>query len=75
VWRIDIVRLAMFADPPTASQNEALNEVRILSDLNTRRRVDHTSRDPGKREPVDFPISRFDSRRTPLPILQFSARI
>jgi hypothetical protein len=52
---MDIVRLATFVDPPTASQNEALNEVRILSDLNARRRLDHTSRDPGKREPVDFP--------------------
>ncbi len=55
VGRMDVIRLATLVDPPAASQNEALNEVRILPDLNIGGRLDHTRCDPGKRQPVDLP--------------------
>jgi len=46
--RINIVRLADLVYPPAASQNEAFNEVRIVTDLNIWRRLDYPRRYPRK---------------------------
>ena len=54
IWRIDIVRLAVFVDPPTTSLDEALNEVRVASCLDISRRFDHASRDAWETQPVPF---------------------